>query len=191
MSSFTIGKRDYMRCAGLLAGIAEGTERAPHHLWIYGKAIRHEQERIRLLRLLESLTGKYCTKRIEPDLQSMFPEYKVVYLHKEYSNRLEVVISNPGMDYWYDAYHLTIANQDTRRVDADKIKEQIESTEKEIKRLEGLYSGFRDQAMQFTNLLGYMKSLAQSMDSALTVACRKDPGYQLRNLSELCNKLRW
>lgn len=155
------------------------------------RAIRHEQERIRLLHKLESLKGKYCTKRIEPDLQAMFPEYKVVYLHKEYNNRLEVVLSNPGMDYWYDAYHLTIANQDTRRVDADKIKEQIESTEKEIKRLEGLYAGFRDQAMQFTNLLGFMQSLAQSMDSALTVACRKDPGYQLRNLSELCNKLRW
>ena len=155
------------------------------------KAIRHEQERIRLLRLLESLRGKYCTKRIEPDLQTMFPEYKVVYLHKEYKNRLEVVLSNPGMDYWYDAYHLTIANQDARRVDADKIKEQIEAAEKEVKRLEEMHSTFRDQAMQFTNLLGYMKSLAQSMDSALTVACRKDPGYQLRNLSELCNKLRW
>ena len=155
------------------------------------RAIRHEQERIRLLHRLESLAGKYCTKRIEPDLQAMFPEYKVVYLHKEYNNRLEVVLSNPGMDYWCDAYHLTIADQDKRRVDADKIKEQIESTEKEIKRLEGLYASFRDQAMQFTNLLGFMQSLAQSMDSALTVARRKDPGYQLRSLSELCNKLRW
>lgn len=155
------------------------------------KAIRHEQERIRLLHKLETLTGKYCTKRIEPDLQAMFPDYKAVYLHKEYKNRLEVVLSNPDMDYWCDAYHLTIADQDTRRVDADKIKEQIESTEQEIKRLEGLHAGFRDQAMQFTNLLGFMQSLAKSMDSALTVACRKDPGYQLRNLSELCNKLRW
>jgi len=35
MSSFTIDKRDYMRCAGLLAGIAEGTERSPYHLWVY------------------------------------------------------------------------------------------------------------------------------------------------------------
>lgn len=35
MSSFTIGKKDYMRCAGLLAGIAEGTERSPYHLWVY------------------------------------------------------------------------------------------------------------------------------------------------------------
>jgi hypothetical protein len=155
------------------------------------KAIRHEQERIRILHLLEPMAGKYCTKRIEPDLQAMFPTYKAVYLHKEYNNRLEVVLSNPGMDYWYDAYHLTIANQDTRRVDADKIKEQIERAEKEVKRLEGLHATFRDQAMQFTNLLGFMQSLAQSMDSALTVACRKDPGYQLRNLSELCNKLRW
>ena len=35
MSSFTIDKKDYMRCAGLLAGIAEGTERSPYHLWVY------------------------------------------------------------------------------------------------------------------------------------------------------------
>lgn len=35
MSSFIIAKQDYMRAAGLLAGIAEGTERAAHHLWIY------------------------------------------------------------------------------------------------------------------------------------------------------------
>ena len=155
------------------------------------RAIRHEQERIRLLHLLESLKGKYCTKRIEPDLQAMFPEYKTVYLHKEYSDWLEVVLSNPGMDYWYDAYHLTIAHTDIRRIDADKIKQQITKAEEEVKRLEEMHASFRGQAMQFTNLLGFMQDLAKSMDSALTVACRKDPGYQLRNLSELCNKLRW
>jgi len=154
------------------------------------RAIRHEQERIRLLHLLESLTGKYCTKRIEPDLQAMFPDYKSVYLHKEY-DRLEVVLRNPGMDYWYDAYHLTIADQDARRVDADKIKQQIENAEKEIKRLEGLHAGFRDQAMQFTNLIGFMNTLAGQMSGALTVACRKDPGYELRNLDKLCDELRW
>jgi len=76
-------------------------------------------------------------------------------------------------------------------IHAGKIKEQIESTEKEVKRLEEMHASFRGQAMQFTNLLGFMQNLAKSMDSALTVACRKDPGYQLRNLSELCNKLRW
>ena len=98
------------------------------------KEIKHEQERIRILTLLEPLAGKYCTKRIEPELQALFPDYKSVYLHKEYNNRLEVVLSNPGMDYWHDAYHLTIADADVKRVDADRIKQQIETAEKEIKR---------------------------------------------------------
>ena len=155
------------------------------------KEIEHEQERIRILKLLEPLAGKYCTKRIEPDLQALFPDYKSVYLHKEYNNWLEVVLSNPGMDYWHDAYHLTIADADIKRVDADRIKQQIETAEKEIKRLEELHNSFRENAAQFSNLLGYMKSLAATMDSALTIACRKDPGYELRNLSELVHHMRW
>ena len=35
MSSCTMDKSDYMRCEGLLAGIAEGTERSHCHLWVY------------------------------------------------------------------------------------------------------------------------------------------------------------
>ena len=35
MSSFIIDKRDYMRAAGLLAGIAEATKHRTYQLWIY------------------------------------------------------------------------------------------------------------------------------------------------------------
>lgn len=35
MSSFTIAKKEYIKAAGLVAGIAEAYNRGPHNFWIY------------------------------------------------------------------------------------------------------------------------------------------------------------
>lgn len=155
------------------------------------QAIRHEQEKICCLRKLETMAGKYVTKRIEPDIQGIFTGYKSVYLHKDqYNGKIEIVLNNPGWDYWYDAYHLTIADKE-RRVSADMITKQIEDAEKAIASLETLHANFREQAMQLANVLPYMKTLTSKISGALTVADRNDTDYSIRRLKDICNHMRW
>lgn len=155
------------------------------------KEIKHQQQKISCLHQLEPLAGKYVTKRIEPELKALFPDYKSVYLHKDpYCKKIELVLSNPGLDFWYEAFHFSITD-DSRRVDADLIKKQIEDAEKEVKRLEEIHNNFRDQAIKLGNLLSFLKSVGTSVYDALTIADRNDNSYEIRRIKELCDKVRW
>lgn len=153
--------------------------------------IRHEQERIACLHKLEPLAGKYVTKRLEPDIKAMFPDYTSCYLSKDsYNGELTVILGKPGWRYWEDDFHCKIGDSDTRRVDIDRIKTQIKKATEEIERLKTLHDTVRENFMQFANLLTYAKTLASPIESACRIAMNHSgEPYKLRSLTDFCHSL--
>lgn len=99
--------------------------------------IRKDRREAAALRIVaDKLNGQYITKRIEPQLASLFPDARRVYLGKSnYSNNVDLTISYSDSNY-YDRDCITICSADNRRIDRAAMIARAEENEKRARALE-------------------------------------------------------
>ena len=133
------------------------------------RTIQRNREKIRLLRRLAVLNGRYVTKRLDPKLKELFPEYLHAYIGKSssYSHRLSVHISANAAEGWYETLHLDIALDTERRVSMTLINEQIEAAQKEIEADTAALQSFRECAAQWNNLIAYAAAIHETLSRCL------------------------
>lgn len=121
------------------------------------KRIERNKLEIILLRRLVSLNGRYVTKRIDPQLQALFPEFEKVYLGKSssYTHTLSARIYARQNDW----INLDIATDENRRVSLEMINKQIEMRESEIQADYAALEVFRENAAQWNNLMAYAATI--------------------------------
>lgn len=126
------------------------------------KHIQQNEKRIDCLRKLETLTGKYVTKRLNPLIAEMFPEFEYHDVCKQpYGHMIEIRLTNPGWDYWRDDFHFQIADSDgDRRIKPELIQRQIENYQQTNENLKNSLERFRDSCAQLNNLLAYARTLS-------------------------------
>lgn len=97
--------------------------------------IRKNRREAAALRIAaDRLNGQYITKRIEPQLVSLFPGACRAYLSQSY-NRVELTISYSASNY-NDRDCITICNTDNRRIDRAVLIARAEQNEKRARALE-------------------------------------------------------
>lgn len=97
--------------------------------------IGKERREAAALRIMaDKLNGQYITKRIEPQLVSLFPGAVRAYMSQSYDH-VDVTISYSASNY-NDRDYLTICSTSNRRIDPAAMIARAEQKEKEARSLE-------------------------------------------------------